>query len=314
MVMKQCAVPLLLLGSSLILWSKPSFRDLPVAFEPNEGQAPAEVQFLARTKGYSISFLTNSVSIDGAAAGAFKMQFANAGPRTRLDALDPLPGKSNYLRGRDPRAWHTGIPHFASVCYRSVYRGIDLLFHASPASRLEYDFRVAPGADPASIRLDFTGVRAMQIDSEGNLVLVAEKGEWVQPKPRIFQGNRAVEGGYELLGPRRVGFALGHYDRTKPLVIDPVISYATYFGGDDTTINSIAVDGEGMVYLAGAIDTANLPVTAGAYDSRFNGGLDAFRNRAGIFHFRRRGGRRSGDRNRGGCRRQRLSFGQHYLR
>ena len=129
--------------SCLPLLASPTLVKLPLAFEENRGQATADVQFLARTPGYSVSLLAGAVEVRSG-AGRFRMRFPGSRRRVRPEALDPLPGKVNYFVGRHPRDWHAGIPTFGKVLYKSLYRSVDLVFHAGPGNQLEYDFRIAP--------------------------------------------------------------------------------------------------------------------------------------------------------------------------
>ncbi len=120
------------------------------------------------------------------------MDFVSANPAARVEGLEPLPGKTNYILGRDPSHWLSAIPNFAAVRYNDLYHRIDLICHSSPDQRLEYDFRVAAGADPKQIRLRISG-RATRIDENGDLVLSGADGEWRQPKPRAYQEHDGVE-------------------------------------------------------------------------------------------------------------------------
>ena len=125
---------------------------LPLAFEPNQGQAPAEVRYVARTAEYSVWISSDAIAVQSASAGAFRMRFPGASRRVHLEALDRLAGTSNYILGRDPRNWHTGIPTFAGVRYQGLYPGVDLIVRRSQGSQLEYDFPIAPGGDPSVLR------------------------------------------------------------------------------------------------------------------------------------------------------------------
>lgn len=256
--------------------TQPAFGSLPLAFERNQRAAPADAGFVARGAGYSVSLSSNSVSVRSPQAGLFRMRFEGSNQRAPLEALESLPGKSNYILGRDPKRWRTGIATFASVRYRGLYRGVDLIFHASQGGELEYDFLIAPGCDPGAIRLAFSGARPLRIDAQGRLVLMGSRGEWLQQKPRILQDGAPVDGGYRLLAGARVGFRVGRYDHGKPLIIDPVVSYATYLGGANTSssISSITVDAQGNAYVTGSTYSASFPVTAGAYDTRLPGGCN----------------------------------------
>jgi hypothetical protein len=139
-----------------------------------------------------------------------KLVGANAAPQ--LSGLDELPGKSNYFVGNDPQRWRTDVPRYAKAQYREVYPGIDLVYYGNQR-QLEYDFIVAPGADPRRIELAFTGVERMRIDANGNLALRTAGGEVTQHAPALYQevdgARRAITGRYEIKGKRAVGFAPG---------------------------------------------------------------------------------------------------------
>ncbi len=253
----------------------PMLRSLLLSFEKNQGQAPAEVLFEARTAEYAVFLSRGAIDVRTKSHGGFRMRFAGGRAGVNLEALSPLPGRVNYIRGRDPRNWHVGIPTYGQVRYRGLYTDIDLVFHASPGGQLEYDFDVRPGADPGVIRMAFEGARPIEIDAQGNLVLAACGSKWLQHKPHIFQGQVPVDGRYVLSGTGEVGFAVKRFDRSKMLVIDPAISYATYLGTSNATnnvfseINSIAVDGSGDVYVTGDTTSPDFPTTSGAYNTKF---------------------------------------------
>ncbi len=210
------------------------------------------------------------------------MSLAGADPNADVVGLGELAGKSNYLSGNDPTQWHTDIPTYAQVESRQVYAGIDMTYYGNQ-QQLEYDFSVAPGADPRAIALDFQGQTSMQVDAQGNLVLHTAGGDVVEHAPVVYQeingAREAVSGAYVLQGDHQVGFQVGAYDPSQPLVIDPILLYATYFGGNqDDAGNAIAVDPDGDAYVTGFAESTNFPVTAStATQPAFNGyGTDAF--------------------------------------
>ena len=223
-------------------------RNLPIAFEPNRGQAPSDVRYLARAAGYAVSLSPGSIKVQSS-AGAFRMRFPGANRRARLEALEPLAGTANYFLGGDSSQWRTGIPTFGQVRYRNLYPHIDLILHSSAEGRVEYDFRIAPGGDPRAVRLAFDGARPVRIDAEGNLVLAGKGGEWIEHRPRLFQDGAPVAGGYRLLANGEAAFRVGRYDRARTLIVDPAISYATFLGPN--AFESVAVDSQGNAYVAG---------------------------------------------------------------
>jgi hypothetical protein len=178
------------------------------------------------------------------------------------EGLDPVETVSNYFIGSNPSHWHAGIRNYARVCYRGIRPGIDLYYYGT-GGRLEYDLVVAPEADISGIALAFDGVESTRIGPAGDLILRTAAGELRQARPRLyqFQGGRklAVEGRYRLVGQNRVGFGLGSYDRTRALVIDPVLTYSTYVGGNgwDEGVG-MALDASNNVYVAGWTTSTNL--------------------------------------------------------
>jgi uncharacterized repeat protein (TIGR01451 family) len=206
------------------------------------------------------------------------MRLVGANQAAVVVGLDPLPGKTNYFIGNDPKKWHRGVAQYARVEYRGVYPGVSLIYYGRQG-QLEHDFVVAPGADPRRIRLGFEGAKKLRLDAEGNLVLMTREGEVTLRAPVIYQevdGVRArVSGRYVLKGKRRVGFDVDSYDRLRPLVIDPVLVYSTYLGGNNYEVGyRIAVDASGSAYVTGTTGSTDFP-TAGAYQP-YRGSWDVF--------------------------------------
>src|SRR6266480_1059482 len=272
-----------------------SYGKLPLHFEANQGQTHQDVRFLARGAGYSL-FLTAGEAVlvltkpnpDATQARGtpvvVRMSLVGAAPKPPVSGLDELPGKANYLIGKDPAKWRTNVPTHAKVHYRAVYPGIDLVYYGNQR-QLEYDFVVAPGADPERIVLGFQGAERLEINAEGELVLHAAGGAIRQQVPVIYQeinGVRTkIEGRYVLKDAHRVGFQVAAYDQSRPLVIDPTLVYATYLGGSgDEAGYSIAVDAQGAAYVTGT--TTSTDFTAGCTDAcmvlngTLGGAQDAF--------------------------------------
>jgi uncharacterized protein (TIGR03437 family) len=244
---------------------------LPLSFEANQGQIDSGVRYFARGPGYSL-YLTNEEAV-------IALRDQTTPIRMRLEGSAPgdpageerLPGADSYFIGNDPLRWHANIPTWAKVRYRGVYPGVDLIYYGRQA-QLEYDLVVAPGGDPRSIRLRFTGASRLRTTPKGDLLVSAEGGALVFPRPAIYQlanGRRTpVSGAFALLGRRTVGFRLGRYDRLQPLVIDPVLAYSTYLGGSASdAATAIVADPEGNVYITGVATSPDFPVSPGAYQS-----------------------------------------------
>src|SRR5439155_646519 len=194
-----------------------------------------------------------------------------AHPAPLVSGLEELPGRANYFIGNDPAQWRTNVPTYAKVHYREVYPGIDLVYYGNQR-QLEYDFIVAPGADPQSIVLDFQGADRVEVNAKGELVLHTAVGSIRQQKPIIYQEidgvRREIAGGYVLQGTNQVGFQVPAHDRSRPLVIDPVLAYSTYLGGSvEETGVDIAVDADGNAYVTGNVSSFNFPTTAGAFQT-----------------------------------------------
>jgi hypothetical protein len=287
-----------------------TYGRLPLQFEANQGQTNSKVKFLSRGSNYTL-FLTAAetvLALSKPANGSvknpahlpakfpekslprlirkrtdalrMKLEGANADPEVM--GQDELPGKSNYFIGNDASKWRTNISTYRKVRYRNVYEGVDLVYHGDK-NQLEYDFVVAPNADPTKIRLSFKGALKLELDAEGNLSIRTRGGSISQRRPTIYQEvndtKHSIVGGYQLLGRNDVSFGLGDYDRSQPLVIDPVLVYSTYLGGGaDENAAGIAVDANGNAYVSGSTNSVDFPATATFSPTTSFGGVlqDAF--------------------------------------
>jgi hypothetical protein len=202
------------------------------------------------------------------------MKLRNANPAAKVTGSDELAGTSNYFIGNDPTKWRTNVPTYAKVKYEGIYSGIDLVYYGNQR-QLEYDFIVAPGADPHRIAFDVSGAKRIRQDAHGDLVLNVGEGEIRWHKPVVYQekdGTRQeIAARYSITDTNRVGFELAKYDAGRPLYIDPVI-YSTYLGGSGNDGgNGIAVDSAGNAYVTGGAGSPDFPVTAGALQTVCNG-------------------------------------------
>jgi parallel beta-helix repeat protein len=255
-----------------------AFVNLPLSFEANVGQVDAAVRYLAHGSGYSLALTDTGAVLDLHRADAagydalLHMELVGGSTAAPVVGLDQQAGHSNYLIGNDPSRWHTDVPLFGRVEYQQVYPGIDVVFYGNDQHQLEYDFVLAAGADPGQIGLRFDGAQGLTVDSQGDLVLHLAGGNVVQQAPVVYQevgGVRSpVPGTYVVHGDGTVGVTLGHYDATQALVVDPVLTYAAYFGGRGADHgNGIAVDGAGNAYVTGETESLNFPTTAGALET-----------------------------------------------
>ncbi len=250
---------------------------LPLVFTPGGGPAGSPARFLGRTAQYTLRLSPEGFEVLPAGGAApLRIRLEGANRRPALEGVDPLPGRSFYYFGNHPDLWRTNVPNFAKVRYRAVYPGIDMVFYGN-AGQLEYDLILAPHAGPESVRMRFDGARRLGLEANGDLRIETASGVLWQKKPAVYQegagGRRQVSGRYVVDG-KRVRFALDGYDPSEGLVIDPVLVYATYFGGTgDETPGALAVDAAGNAYITGYTVSADYPHTA-SYGS--HGSADVF--------------------------------------
>jgi hypothetical protein len=205
------------------------------------------------------------------------MQLLGANPAPAATGLEPMAGKSNYFIGDDPRQWRAEVPTYGKVRFASVYSGIDLVYYGNQR-QLEYDFVLSPGADPSAITLSFVGADRLQIDRNGELALQTRAGEVRWQRPLIYQNvagkRQAVDGGFIRKGQKAIGFHVRHYDRSRELIIDPVLVYSTYLGGSTGSeiAYGIAVDSSGNAYVTGRTTSTDFP-TANALQPGAGGGI-----------------------------------------
>jgi RHS repeat-associated protein len=257
----------------------PTLSSPPVAFELNQGQADSTYQYVSRGPGYTMLLAAAKDTLNLAASGktpaaSITVSFAGADPAASVVAQQQLDWRSNYFIGTKSIVY---VPNYARVEVQQLYAGIGVEYYGNPAGQFEYDLDVAPGAALSQVRMRFGGVAAMHTDTSGNLVLqTAGGGQLVEHAPSMYQaaadGSRTpVVSRFNLNTDGTIGFVAAAYDPTKPLIVDPTVDYSTYYGGNNyTTGSSIAVDGNGNVYLTG-----QAPGTAMATVDAYVAKLDA---------------------------------------
>jgi hypothetical protein len=273
--------------------AKEVLGSLPSTFEENRGQLDPSVRFLFRTTGYQL-FLTNREAVmvlqgpsnqkgqsgrlsakDEREEVVVRMRFDGSNEAPAVTGVQPLGFKTNYFIGADTSRYITDIPNHARVKYTSVYPGIDLLYYENQ-QRLEYDFLVAPHAKPEKINLSFAGADKVSISRKGDLVLNTALGDVTFHKPVAYQeiqGKRkSVKAKYLLANNGQISFGLGRYDVSKPLVIDPIVSYSSHAWGE---VTGVAVDAAGNAYIGGSTQGTDLPATNG-YRTSIVGYTDAY--------------------------------------
>lgn len=286
-------------------------RQLPVHFEPNQGQVTAPFAYIARAPGYSMGIDAHGVEIrmpdqapvlghskqeagntqNPAAADpsrrlAFRLQPVGVSAAARLIAEGKQTSVSHYLGGDEKRAAVKNVPHYAQIRFQQIYDGIDWVFYGNP-EQTEYDFLVAPYARPDQIRLTVTGADNLTLTADGALVTQVDTGEFRHQKPIAYQTapsgeRRSVDVAYTLSaryaeGAQEIAFAVGKYDPSLPLTIDPVLTYSTYLGGSgNDTVTSFTVAADESVYIAGTTQSVDFPRQTAdrpppqAYVAKFN--------------------------------------------
>jgi hypothetical protein len=272
-----------------------NFGRLPLSFERNQGQTDSRVRFLTHS-GADTLFLTPSEAVftlpsyprnqlsQGERRNALRatekrrqvtvrMQMVGSNPKATAMQQQPLAGRINYFLGKAPNKWQAGVPTFGRVGFHQVYPGVDLVYYGNQ-KHLEYDFLVAPRADPKQVKLHFAGAQGVHINTVGDLIVRVQGRELTWRKPTVYQqdaaGKRSVPARFRLKrlpnGQAGVGFALGRYDTNRPLVIDPVLLYSTFLGGSAFgSASSIAIDSSGDAYITGITQSIDFPTTAGAF-------------------------------------------------
>jgi len=277
-----------------------NFGQLPLHFEVNKGQAAQDVCFISRSGGRALLLKQNETQLvlqnkKNKQPDVLKMKLANANDNPTVEGLDELVGRTNYFISNDETKWKKDIPTYKRVKYSNVYDGVDLIYYGNQRE-LEYDFIVAPNTNPDVIKLKFENAKDITIDANGDLILKVGNHTIRQHPPVTYQeinGRRKeIQSNYRIAKIKsairwsqsaiEVGFAVADYDKTVPLIIDPVISFSTLLGGsagdDFFTIEagfSITSDASGNVYVAGITPSADFP-RLNPYQANSGGSYDAF--------------------------------------
>jgi hypothetical protein len=299
-------LPFVFVAVSIAATPTPQSFVRPLTFEPNIGQAPPEVKWVARGLGYQIYFTstgavfeprvlpagavpsrsTPSVAtipamLTNAKLDRVAMSLAGSSEWSAMEGLEPTGSVNNYLFGNDPSRWHIGVPQYSRLRIPNVYRGIDLVFYAS-GRNLEYDLSVKPGGDPRQIHLAFKGASNIARDPQtGDLLVTANSGFTMRHvRPSVYQNVgdhlKTIDASYALLNGSEASFALASYDGNKLLTIDPTVDFTTFLSGNNQDVASaLAVDSSGNTYVTGYTFSTNYP-TASAMQSSFGGSVDAF--------------------------------------
>ncbi|HEX3587867.1 MAG TPA: SBBP repeat-containing protein [Candidatus Angelobacter sp.] len=237
---------------------------LPISFEENHGQVDSNVRFLAHA-GKSVIYFTPNEAVlalysrdsqKKPAVSALRMQWIGANAHPEMIAEHPLPGRINYLIGRDPANWHTNLPTYGQVRYRDLFPGVDAVFFGKDGE-IEYDMVLSPGSDLGKISFGLEGVQSMRLADNGDLVLKLANGEVRHRRPMVYQENdgerRWLSAHYVIHNNKTIGYEVAGVNHKLPLVIDPTLSYSTYLGSDTPdSVSSVAVDQFGQAYITGS--------------------------------------------------------------
>jgi hypothetical protein len=256
-------------------------RTQQLAFEPNDPQSSSPVQFTSRAQNYTVFLNSYEATVvfrapeqrpipqNGSAKNTeppidfVSLHLLNSNRSAMPQVEQPLPAKANYFLGSDPQKWRANVPIFARVRYPSVYKNVDLVYYGAD-SQLEYDFVIQPGGDPKSIRFSLDAARRPAIDRNGDLTLQVGNAQFALRKPATYQliagQKHHVSAEFQPSGHDSFGIHVEDYDRSLPLIVDPVLAYSTFLGGSaDEGIFGIAFDEEGNIYVAGETSSADFP-------------------------------------------------------
>src|SRR3984885_6480486 len=263
-----------------------AYGKIPLTFEENSGQTDARVKFLTRGAGYTV-FLTDrgaTLRLEGPSAkpgkrgtqAVVRLALAGSNSHTVAHPVGQQVARASYFVGNDPQKWRSNVPEYARVQFDSVYPGVDLVYYGSQG-QLESDYIVSPGANPNRIALRVEGAEHLRLSSDGDAILSTAAGDVSLQQPRAYQesavGRTEVAAHYTQRASGELGIRVSAYDATLPLVIDPVVGYATYLSGSNsaTTGNAIAVDSTGNTYIVGTTGASDFPTTAGAFQTTRTG-------------------------------------------
>ena len=255
--------------------AQPTPLQLPLIFEPNQGQAPPDVRYLLRGDGLVGEFHSTSVSLTlpgpMETTAQVRMRLVGARQDAAIAGVDKLQGHTNYLLGDDPALWLRGLPNYAQVRYHNVYTDTDLLFYDN-GRRLEHDFEVRPGGDPSKIAFHLDGAKSVKLSKDGDLQIQLTSGTITFERPIAYQTEAGthhhVDAAFVVDSDGIVQFHLGDYNPSETLVIDPVLSYATYLDSLSDVVAGVATDTAGNTYIAGLTFNTTYPVTSGGFQQQ----------------------------------------------
>lgn len=252
-----------------------AYGQLPLFFIRNDGQLDEKVEFFEKGNGHTMFFTNDGIYLaltrnhdenQAVRTEMVKLAFIDADPDVEIVAEGLQAGKINYFIGNDPEKWKTDVPTYKAVVYKEIYPGIDARFYGNN-HELEYDIIVNPGAEPERVGLFYTGINGLTITRDGVLEISLEQGKIIQKKPYLYQeidGKKVeVQGAFTIQAESEFsyGFEVTDYDRNRPLIIDPILSYSTYLGGSNFEVGAdITVDASGNIFFTGYTYSTDFPV------------------------------------------------------
>jgi hypothetical protein len=285
--------------------TKSGYGKRHLLFEQNKGQTGKQAKFVARGTGYtlylaeteavfSLKYESPDTEVENPAenpktkgqtpktkSDSLRLKFAGAHEKATIKGETEAFTKTNYYIGKKR---FENVSNYERVAYKNLYDGIDAVFYGAESNQLEYDFRLAPKADADQIKLNFDGAENLSLDEYGNLIIKTANTGIVQQKPLAYQiidgEKREIEAKYvideqsAIRNPQSaISFALGEYDKSQPLTIDPALLYSTYLGGTAfDSVNDLAADAAGDAYVVGETSSLN-----------FNGQTRASNDGTGVF-------------------------------
>ena len=257
----------------------PRVSGMPLFFVENRGQASPDVRFILKRPELSAYFLDRQIVLS-LREKTVAIELLNSQEPARVEGIEEMPGKANFILGGSPEGWVTDLPLHGSVAYRQVWNGIDMVYGGNGRT-LKSEFRVQPGADPSQIRWTYGSRMTARVLADGSLSVSGEGLDLHEDAPVIYEerGNahKPVQGSFEVFADGSVGFRLGAYDRDALLVIDPVITYSTFLGGsgqDEAT--AVALDASGDAVVVGYAASTNFAQSSPTKMRQNAGGVDAF--------------------------------------
>jgi hypothetical protein len=256
-------LPLIFFGFSAVAQSSVSNNSvnqahIPTTFEQNNGQSSDSVQYLLRNNNHSFKFNVKGFSISkthqNSQAKPINIEIIDGAPQS-ITGVGKVKTQSNYFIGKSKSQWITNVPHFEKIKYQEIYPNIDLVFYLTEKEELEYDFVVHPGGKVEDISLRLNGVDNISLSNNGSLSLAGADVNIAKSAPVIYQWineqKKFLAGRYILTG-QELAFSIDEpFDETRPLYVDPIISLSTYVGDESSSIQGLARDEDGYVYIYG---------------------------------------------------------------